>query len=317
MSTSTRSVLRYPGSKARFVDFIEKSIKLNKPKFDVFAEPFCGGASVSIALLERGVVENVALNDADPLVAHLWDCVFCPSNSEWLIDKVKTIPLTLEEWKYQKNLEPSTPRESALKCLYLNRTSFNGIIHKAGPVGGWKQDKRTLGARFNREKLANRIKELSLLSDRVISVSNNDWNSFCLRFNEAFDTFFYFDPPYFNKADALYGYFFNEVEHSTLRNYIKKLESPWLLSYDDALEIRALYLNHVSKIRHIDSTYSAHPMGGSSFIGRELIFTNLLRLPSATKNPETHLGISVHEFKKKTINKRRSISNIVDTLKGE
>ncbi|MDX1916245.1 MAG: DNA adenine methylase [Methylophilus sp.] len=312
MSTSTRSVLRYPGSKARFVDFIEKTIKLNKPKFDVFAEPFCGGASVSIALLERGIVENVALNDADPLVAHLWDCVFCPSSADWLIEKVKTIPLTLDEWKYQKNLEPSTPRDAALKCLYLNRTSFNGIIHKAGPVGGWKQSNRTLGARFNREKLAIRIRELSLLSDRVISVSNNDWKSFCQRFNEAFDTFFYFDPPYFHKAEALYGYFFNQDEHSALRDYIKKLESPWLLSYDDALEIRSLYLSHVSKIRHIDSTYSAHPMGGSSFIGRELIFTNLLRLPSATKNPEIHLGLSIHEFKKKNINKRRSVSNIVD-----
>lgn len=297
MSTNTRSILRYPGSKARFVGFIENSIRLNKPKFDVFVEPFCGGASVSIALLEKGVVDNISLNDADPLISHLWDCIFSPIHAEWLIEKVKTIPLTVDEWKRQKALEPSSPRESALKCLYLNRTSFNGILHKAGPIGGWHQEKRTIDARFNREKLAIRIKELSLLSDRVISVSNNDWKSYCNRIQEGWDTFFYFDPPYYHKADALYGYYFNEKEHENLKDYLNQLNASWLLSYDDAPEVRALYKNHQGRARVIDSTYSTHPMGGASFIGRELFFSNLQRLPAPATPDGEHIGLTVHKFK--------------------
>lgn len=298
MSTNTRSILRYPGSKARFVDFIAGAIRLNSRRSDIFAEPFCGGASVSIALLERGIVDQIALNDADPLIAHLWDTVFSPDLSDWLAEKVLTVPLTIEEWKRQKALEPTSPRESALKCLYLNRTSFNGILHKAGPIGGWLQEKRTLDVRFNREKLAQRIRELGLLSERVISVTCGDWKTFCDRLKDQFPTFFYFDPPYYHKADALYGYYFSETDHSSLRDYLNQLDTSWMLSYDDAPEVRALYESHNKRARVIDSTYSAHPIGGASFVGRELFFANLPRLPSPADADQEHIGLTVRQFKK-------------------
>jgi DNA adenine methylase len=298
MSTNTRSVLRYPGSKARFVEFIANAIRLNGLRFDVFAEPFCGGASVSIALLEKGVVDNIALNDADPLIADLWDTIFCPNHSEWLADQVLQVPLTIDEWKRQKSLEPTNPRESALKCLYLNRTSFNGILHKAGPIGGWEQVNRTLDARFNRERLAQRIRELSSFSDRVVSVANNDWENFCERTRENASTFFFFDPPFFHKAESLYGYYFTNKEHSHLRDYLNDLTNHWMLSYDDAPEVRALYLKHTGRARVIDSTYSAHPMGGASFVGRELFFSNLSRLPSPAQEDAVHIGLTIRQFKR-------------------
>jgi len=298
MSTNTRSILRYPGSKARFVEFIANVIRLNGLRIDVFAEPFCGGASVSIALLEKGLVEKIALNDADPLIAHLWDTIFCPIHSEWLAEQVLHVPLTIDEWKRQKSLEPTSTRESALKCLYLNRTSFNGIIHKAGPVGGWQQDRRTLAARFNREKLAQRIRELSLLSEHVVTVSCNDWENFCDRLREQAKTFFYFDPPFYRKADALYGYYFSNKDHSHLRNYLDNTNENWMLSYDDTPEVRELYKEHNKRARVIDSTYSAHPMGGASFVGRELFFSNLSRLPSPASENEEHVGITIRKYKK-------------------
>lgn len=301
MSTNTRSILRYPGSKARFVGLIEESIRRNKLAVEVFAEPFCGGASVSIALLEKGIVQSIALNDADPLIAHLWDTIFSIHN-EWLAEQVITVPLTIDEWRRQKALEPSSPREAALKGLYLNRTSFNGILHKAGPLGGWGQEKRQVGVRFNREKLATRIRELAQLSDRVVAVSCNDWRTFCKRIQREFSAFFYFDPPYYHKADALYGYYFNEAEHEELRDYLARLEEPWMLSYDDAPEIRELYDFKSTFVPRVvvDSTYSTHPVGGASFVGRELFFTNLKRLPKPEDNDAPHIGLSIKKFSSKT-----------------
>jgi len=278
MSTNTRSILRYPGSKARFVEFIANVIRLNGLRIDVFAEPFCGGASVSIALLEKGLVDKIALNDADPLIAHLWDTIFCPIHSEWLADQILHVPLTIDEWKRQKSLEPSNTREAALKCLYLNRTSFNGILHKAGPVGGWQQDKRTLAARFNREKLAQRIRELSSLSERVVTVSCNDWENFCDSQQGRMKTLFYFDPPFYHKADALYRYYFSNQDHANLKCYLDNTDKDWILSYDDTPEVRDLYKEHNKRARVIDSTYSAHPMGGASFVGRELFFLKFISI---------------------------------------
>ncbi|MGZ3853888.1 MAG: DNA adenine methylase [Flavisolibacter sp.] len=295
MSTATRSLLRYPGSKARFINFINRTIRLNGLKGCIFAEPFCGGASVSIALLEAGSVDYIALNDCDPLISQLWDVVFSEIHADWLIEQVLTMPLSIDEWQRQKSLNPLNSREAALKCLYLNRTSFNGIIHKSGPLGGWRQNKQTIGARFNRERLAVRIRELFKLRDRVLTVSNYNWESFCEKMLLKNKSFFYLDPPYYYKAAALYGYHFDNTMHQELRNYLIEFKAPWMLSYDDAPEIRALYQGRPLKARIINSTYSTHPMGGASHVGREVLYSNLARLPAPDKGIVVHSGLTVRD----------------------
>lgn len=292
MANSTRSILRYPGSKARFCGFISRAMAMNTGRPRLFAEPFCGGASVSLALLEDGVVDEVAINDVDPLIANFWAAVFSPDDAAWLSSQALCVPLSLEEWRRQKALSPTTRREWALKCLYLNRTSFNGILHKAGPLGGWGQKNTDIGARFNRKKISDRIVELSGLRDRV-SVSNEPWMAFCQRMAERSDSMLYLDPPYFHKAEQLYGYVFDQAAHVELRDFLRDLRRPWLLSYDDAADIRQLYGGMGLNARVIDNTYSTHPLGGASFVGRELVYTNMKKLPAACKSGAGHVGLSV------------------------
>ena len=292
MATNTRSILRYPGSKARFCDFIAKTIALNSGRRRILVEPFCGGSSVSIALLETGVVDAVAINDVDPLIANLWSVVFSKANAAWLAGQMETVPLTIAEWRRQKALAPSNAKEAALKCLFLNRTSFNGIIHKSGPLGGWGQKSIKIDVRFNREKLATRILELSALRSSV-TVGNVGWKPFCKRFARDPTAVFYLDPPYYHKAEQLYGHVFDEFGHEKLRDFLDAFDCPWLLSYDDAQEVRDLYQNVTNKARVIDSTYSTHPLGGRSFIGRELVYTNMRRLPAAAKADAAHVGLTV------------------------
>jgi DNA adenine methylase len=294
MWSRSRSPLRYPGSKARFAKFIAQAIRLNGLRGAVFVEPFCGGASVSIALMEEAVVSEIALNDADPAIAAFWDIVFSPVHAKWLADQVLTIPLTLTEWDRQKRLSPATTREAALRCLYLNRTSFNGVLQaRGGPVGGRSQKNRTLGARFNREVLAKRILELSAHAHRVIAVDGNHWHPFLSRLKGAKNAVFYLDPPFYHKADRLYDYCFDESEHRQLRDTLRRFSAPWLLSYDDAPEVRALYEGLDVRARMIDSTYSTHPVGGGSFIGRELLYTKLRRLPAPGPADAEHEGLRV------------------------
>lgn len=297
MATNTRSILRYPGSKARFCDFIAKTIALNAARPRLFVEPFCGGASVSIALLEDGVVDEIAINDADSLIANLWATVFSKAGAQWLAQQVLEVPLTVDEWRRQKALKPASVRESALKCLYLNRTSFNGIIHQSGPLGGWQQKNIKIDVRFNRERLSARILALSQLRAKV-TVGNEGWQPFCERFVEDDHAVFYLDPPYYHKAEQLYGHVFDEDGHEGLRDFLHGFERPWLLSYDDAQEVRDLYEDVTNKARVIDNTYSTHPLGGCSFIGRELVFTNMKRLPAPTKSKKGHVGLTVKEQRK-------------------
>lgn len=292
----THSLLRYPGSKARLVKFISDTISLNKVQKSIFIEPFCGGASVSIALLETNVVEKIILNDIDPLIASLWKCVFSKDDARWLAKSILRVPLTLDYWEYQKQKKSFNRRELALKCLYLNRTSFSGILHNsAGPIGGRNQKKWTIGCRFNREKLASRVLELSRLSNRVITTQRS-WNKVISSWEKEKKAFFYFDPPFYHKAKKLYRFIFQESDHKNLCNTLKNFRSPWVLSYDNAIEIRELYARWNLTARVIDSTYSAHPIGGNSFIGRELVYSNLKELPLPNKPFLQHTGLTIRKF---------------------
>ncbi len=294
------SPLRYPGGKTRFTKFIWEAILASGMGSKLFVEPFCGGAGVSISLLETGKIDRIALNDSDPLVSSFWRVVFGKSKRaqedvKWLIGKIESSVVNIDEWRKQREYKPQNLKEAAWKCLFLNRTSFNGILYKSGPIGGWGQVNRTLDVRFNRQKLVSRISFLHSLRGNVEKVGALSWREFCDLYQQKPEAYLYFDPPYYHRAEQLYGDWFSEKEHKQLRDYLVRLSTPWMLSYDDAPEVRSLYNNWQGVDgRVIDQTYSAHPVGGASFIGRELFYSNK-RLPIA--NPanmqKPHVGISV------------------------
>ena len=300
MQSVTRSLLRYPGSKARLARFIADTILLSGMHRPVFVEPFCGGASVSIALLESDIVKEVVINDIDPIVASLWRCVFSKHDARWLARVVKHVPLTVDYWEYQKGLNPKNLRQAALKCLYLNRTSFSGVLHpSAGPIGGRTQAKWMIGCRFNRERLSSRILELSRLSNRVRAITQKPWMEVCRTWGSKEKVILYLDPPFYHKAKRLYRFVFSDADHRTLHDYLITLKAPWLLSYDNADEIRDLYNDLGLNARIIDNTYSAHPMGGNSFVGREVVYSNLRQLPLPLKGHSDHVGLSIRHFEKR------------------
>lgn len=283
------SLLRYPGSKSRLADYIADSFSINNISPKLFVEPFCGGASVSISLLEAGIVESIGLADTDPLIASFWKVVFS-DDAKRLCDKIESVEISLDRWKKIKSSNPKTPLNLAFKCLFLNRTSFSGILHpKAGPLGGWSQAKRNLGCRFQKEKLIKRILELSQLKERVKFVLCGDYKQiykFVQReIHHEFShdgIFWYFDPPFFHKANQLYGYYFEKKDHKNFKQWLFKITDQWILSYDDVIEVRRLYKNHKGHAQIVEMIYSASKAGGASVIGREVVLSNLPSLPSSS-----------------------------------
>jgi hypothetical protein len=67
------------------------------------------------------------------------------ADTDWLIDRMWSEPVTLERWDHWRAWRPARPtdRDIAMKCLFLNRTTFSGILHgRAGPIGGRRQRQR-------------------------------------------------------------------------------------------------------------------------------------------------------------------------------
>jgi DNA adenine methylase len=249
-------------------------------------EPFAGGAGVALQLLTADLVEGIVLGEGDPLVAGFWKTVF--REPEWLIEKVKRTPVTVAKWQHFKKAEPRSHRERALACLFLNRTSFSGILaDTAGPIGGLGQEsKYKIDCRFPRETVERRIRQAAELKDQVVLVMHARWAETIRRVKELDykdqEVFYYLDPPFFAKAHRLYRYHFDEADHKDLHDAITNLKSPWLLSYDPAKTIIDRYSHNGRGPKRIDLLYSAAADAGPSEV-QELIITNLPRLPRATR----------------------------------
>jgi DNA adenine methylase len=240
------SPLRYPGGKAKLCYYIEKVINCNHLGGYNFYEPFAGGASVSINLLQSDMIGQATLIEKDPLIYAFWYTVF--NKTAELCSMIEESKVNIETWEYLthcKNIDIPN-KENILELgfagLFFNRTSFSGILN-GGPIGGFKQDgKYKIDCRFNKEKLIKSIYFLSLYKDRVNVLLDDGvrFLDYCSHHIQG-NSFFYVDPPYYNKGKSLYRRYFNNQEHINLSNILKRSQFPWLLSYDNCPFINEIY----------------------------------------------------------------------------
>lgn len=272
------SPLRYPGAKSGLIGIIGDlltgaTVKLGMP--EMFVEPFAGGASTALRLAGTGAVRRVLLADVDPLVATFWKVA--AADTDWLIDRMMDEPVTLERWDHWRDWRASDPddRELAVKCLFLNRTTFSGILHgRAGPIGGRRQESAyKINCRFNKEGLATRLRFVGDLyaANRIVDVWRMDWLTTLDRVAEWYPQLIpnrviaYLDPPYWSKSEKLYrrsfdpagGYaqgkrpletisplerhdWLEGLAHYRLADYLRHhAQVRWILSYDDHPDLTA------------------------------------------------------------------------------
>ena len=242
------SPLRYPGSKIKLVKYLSKVLEFNHFEPKILVEPFVGGGSVFLNFIENGWVERVIIGDKDKLVFSFWKVLF--ENPQHLIKFVKKIKVNTKNFAFYKNVALNESRYSENKlaeaCLFLNRTSFSGILaNSAGPIGGKKQESEyKINCRFNKKIIIQKIEKISSFAP-MVTVLPFDWNrtiNYALRNNSKAKLFFYLDPPFFQKADKLYRHYFEKKDlHQSLNRKLKSLNHKWVLSYDRAPEIKEMY----------------------------------------------------------------------------
>lgn len=277
------SPLRYPGSKKNLVVYLYRIIKHNKLSPNVFIEPFAGGGNVALNFITNKIVKKIIIADKDKLLYSFWYTVF--AEADYLINFIRRTRVDLKTFlKYKKiaqNAEDYDRRELARACLFLNRTSFSGILTNiAGPLGGVKQkSKYKINCRFNKEVLIKKIRYISSFKKKVI-VLPYDWSDTVnyakkwIKYRKLLNKpFFYFDPPFFRKAKDLYRCYFDSAKHIEFCNELLSLEYDWVLSYDNVSEIKEMYSNNSYIQMHMEMPYSIN--SHAKRIEKELIITPL------------------------------------------
>jgi len=214
-----------------------------------YVEPFCGGASVALDLLYNERVSNIVLNDIDYRLFSFWDAIL--NKPEEFCDQLRRTPVTMAERENQMEIYRHPEQYSSFfvgfACFFLNKTNRSGIL-SGGPIGGVEQaGDWKITTKFGKQYFYRVIRKFARYGSRI-QLFNMDAVEFLDKVVRPLgaNTFIFLDPPYFSVGKELYRDHYFEVEdHYRLSEAVKELKQPWLMSYDDVSEIRALYPNNL------------------------------------------------------------------------
>lgn len=250
------SPLRYPGGKAALTSFFSDVI--SRLGTSVHVEPYAGGAGAGISLLCEDRVQNLVINDIDPAVRSFWTSVTRRTGQFTAL--IADTPLSVDEWIKQKEIYQACDESDELTLgfsfFYLNRTNRSGIIN-ASPIGGIRQNGNyKMGARFNRDRLAERVTAIGARASRITVLG---WDGKAVARCFACDprVFTYIDPPYVGAGTSLYRNTFSNRDHEDLAGELdRQRHGNWAVTYDLSDFIRRLYRHH--DIHEYQLSYSAH-----------------------------------------------------------
>jgi DNA adenine methylase len=253
--------IRYPGSKFRAYKYIEPFI--DKIDHNYYLEPFCGSAAV---FFQKDLSKANWLNDLDEELINFFRIIKNKANRKILISKIKDFSPSKKEFENLKISKPKSKIERAIRYFLINRTAYSGIMNL--PNWGYHQTKSVPPSKWpNRIELAGeKLKDVKLSSLDFEKVINKSF--------KIDKVLLFIDPPYF-KADQKRAYIksFNLDDHLRLSRILKKSNVPFVLTYDDCIEIRELY--SWASIKSSEWMYhTANSLKTTRKIGKELIITN-------------------------------------------
>jgi len=238
--------LRYPGGKSRFAPLIASLMKANNLEGGHYLEPYAGGAGVALFLLFENVVKHIHINDADPAIAGFWRAA--TEDGKNLIKMVAEEPVTIDAWFHWRdvmlNKVPASNLEKGFATFFMNRTNRSGIL-KGGVIGGKQQSGvYKVGERFMRDELCIRLERIAAHA-KEISVYEQDAHNLLFNCHQFLPvrSLIYLDPPYYVKGEGLYRNFYQHNDHVKIAKLLgsSRFRRPWVVSYDNAEEIREMY----------------------------------------------------------------------------
>lgn len=231
-------IFRYPGSKAKLLPNLRPAIDALLQDRKVFHDVFVGGGSVALDVAARHPTVPLRLNDLDKRIYAFWQIAagVQPGLND-LCERLEKTKPTVQMFKEVQSAPITSKVDAAFQGVFLNRCSFSGLLH-GNPIGGWDQiSKYTVACRYNGARVAQEIRETHQLLKGRTKVYNFDACRYiqCVPHEPK-----YLDPPYYHQGRHLYPCSMTAKDHALLALTLFTC-TKWVLSYDQCVEIKALY----------------------------------------------------------------------------
>jgi DNA adenine methylase len=265
-SVPHRSPFRYPGGKTWLVPRIRQWLGSLNPKPREIAEPFAGGAIVGLSALFEDFVQKAVLVEKDDDVASVWN-VLINGEARRLADAIVDFDFSADAVRSVLASRPTTVFDRAFATILRNRVQRGGILAPGASLIKKGENGRGMASRWYPVTLRNRIEGI-LQTRRNISFVQGDGIEF-MRYNaHRPDTVFFIDPPYTLAGRRLYTH--SQIDHEELFRVASGIRGDFLMTYDNAKEIRYLAAKSGFQTELVAMKNTHHEIMNELLVGRNL-----------------------------------------------
>lgn len=271
-SVPQRSPFRYPGGKTWLVPRIREWLNSLPGKPKRFIEPFAGGAIVGLTVAFEKRADLVILVERDEQVAAVWDVIInIKGGAEWLANRIVTFDLTPESAKALLSSPTRSRKEKAFQTIVQNRISYGGILAPGTGLLKHGENGKGIRSRWYPETLKKRILDIANVRERIRFI-RGDGFEIIRQYADDPNAVFFIDPPYTasTKKAGTRLYKYHQVNHDELFALVSRVKGDFLMTYDDAEEVRALALTHRFETRLVAMSNTHHATMKELLIGRDL-----------------------------------------------
>jgi len=285
-----RSPFRYPGGKTWLVPLVREWLRSLPVKQPEFVEPFAGGAIVGLSILFEGLSEKLELIEIDEEVASVWK-VILNGDAPKLAERITSFDITVKSVRTVLAGKSISLLDRAFVTIVRNRVQRGGILAPGASLMKRGENGRGVRSRWYPQTLRKRIEAISLIRDRISFICG-DGIEFIRRNAHRSRAVFFIDPPYTVAGRRLYRH--SELNHEELFRAVDEIKGDFLMSYDNAPEIRGLAKSFGFDTQEVAMKNTHHEVMRELLIGRCLDWSRNARASGAAResSPQTLFALA-------------------------
>ncbi|MBI5309015.1 MAG: DNA adenine methylase, partial [Planctomycetes bacterium] len=200
----------------------------------------------------------------------VWQSVL-DGHAGWLAKKILEFDLTRESVIQEISEKNVCIKEKAFQTILKNRTFHGGILADGSGFLKHGENGKGIRSRWYPATIAKRFDNLKLVADRIV-FRQEDGFKVMQESSQRTDVVFFIDPPYTaggkKAGKRLYRHFC--IDHERLFSLCQSIKGDFLMTYDNADEVKAMARAHGFQMRLIPMKNTHHAAMEELVIGKNL-----------------------------------------------